>query len=108
MRPAPSSGGGAGTRSSGVALSLARCSGSIGYGGADVEANGSKELKKYLGSVNGQPSTRRQAVLSGRVKRGERPKLQPLLTRSNSRIADSPTFPLACIIHRTDDISREY
>jgi hypothetical protein len=24
----------------------ARCSGSIGYGGADVDANGSKELKK--------------------------------------------------------------
>jgi hypothetical protein len=68
----------------GVALSLARCSGSIGYGGADVDANGSKELKKYLGSVNGQLSTRRQAVLSGRVKRGERPKLQPLLTRSNT------------------------
>jgi hypothetical protein len=82
----------------GVALSLARCSGSIGYGGADADANGSKidriwgsgrrrewlkELKKYLGSVNGQLSTRQQAELSGRVKRGERPELQRLLTRSN-------------------------
>ena len=70
-RAAAAQGRGAVDSCRGVALSLARCSGSIGYGGADVDANGSKELKKYLGSVNGQLSTRRQAELSGRVKRGE-------------------------------------
>jgi hypothetical protein len=53
MRLAPSSGGGAGTRSNGsmkgVALSLASTVDRIW--GADVDANGSIELKKYLGSV---------------------------------------------------------
>lgn len=43
----------------------------IGYGGADVDANGSIELKKYPGSVNGKLGTCRHAELSGRVKPGE-------------------------------------